>query len=162
MPLSGEPSRGQHPGDPRSAHRAASRTAYLCTAVLNGERAHLPRTGFSLIADRGAGTPSAVHAVWVPGTPAGEAKLRVTTQEAGVRGLWRGRRDTVGVLILHPGQVLDPAQASGRGRPGIVQWAELVRRPEPGMSVQGRPAAVQLVGTAAARNVRILSWHHVG
>jgi hypothetical protein len=72
----------------------------------------------------------------------------------GGRGPRPGRRDAVGVLDLHPGQVLDPAQAPGRGGPGSSSGPDPSGGQAPGMSRQGRSATVQLASTVAARNAR--------
>jgi hypothetical protein len=86
-------------------------------------RPQLPRTGSSLIAGRGAGTPSVVHAARAHGAPGGEADRR-SRRRRRAAGTRPGHRDAVSILGLYPGQVPDPGTSSRTARdagPLIIQ-----------------------------------------
>ena len=115
----------------------------------------MPRTGSSLIA--GPGRRPSVHA---HGPVALAVKLIAGHGAGGGRrGPRPGGRDAVDALGLYPGQARTWARVPGR--PGTPALDHPAARPPsggqaPGTSRQGRPAAVQLVGTVAARSARTL------
>jgi hypothetical protein len=133
---------GVHLVDGHGASPTPSTSSIRCIFIHRRRARHcalMPRTGSSQIAGTPVLRPLACRADSWPL----EVKL-VAGHAAG--GSRPGRRDAADVLSLYTGSGSGPGHelTDGRGhRPWIIQRAGPVRRPGPGTSRQGQPAAVQ-------------------